>query len=75
MCENLKCIGLIYTGVYQTSIGTEQGKVTGLMDMNTVIKKLKKDGKSSQLWDANPAMPSEDQNLKLGGGGKGNKLK
>ena len=41
------------------------------MDMDTVIKKLKKDGKSSQLWDANPAMPSEDQNLKPGGGGKG----
>jgi hypothetical protein len=46
------------------------------MDMDTVFKKLKKDGKSSQLWelwDANPTMPSEDQNLKLGGSGKGNK--
>jgi len=55
-------------GVYQSSIDAEQGKVTvsGLLDPDTIIRKLNKAGKPAQLWDSKPGVP---QNVHHGGGG------
>ena len=45
--------------------------VSGLMDPDTVIKKLNKAGKPAQLWGAKPGVVSQVQKLHLGGGGGG----
>ncbi|KAL5670299.1 hypothetical protein ACJX0J_022520, partial [Zea mays] len=54
-------------GVYQSSIDAEQGKVTvsGLLDPDTIIRKLNKAGKPAQLWGSKPGIP---QNAYHGGG-------
>ncbi|OQU79299.1 hypothetical protein SORBI_3008G126400 [Sorghum bicolor] len=65
-------------GVYQTNVNRQQGKltVTGLMDMDTVFKKLKKAGMSAQLWeDADSSAVSKHQKLQLGGSDMGDQLK
>jgi hypothetical protein len=56
--------------VYQSTIDREQGKVTvsGLVDPDTLIKKLKKAGKPAALWEAKPGVAGQPQNLQLGGG-------
>ncbi|RLM70273.1 hypothetical protein C2845_PM17G01690 [Panicum miliaceum] len=60
-------------GVYQSSIDAEQGKVTvsGLMDPDTVIRKLNRAGKPAQLWGGKPGVISPLQKLQ-GGAGAGN---
>jgi copper chaperone CopZ len=59
-----------FTGVYQSTIDREQGKLTvsGLVDPDTLIKKLKKAGKPAALWEAKPGVAGQPQNLHLGGG-------
>ncbi|KAG2560011.1 hypothetical protein PVAP13_8KG032702 [Panicum virgatum] len=61
-------------GVYLISIEKLEGKVTvtGQMDLDTVFVKLKKAGKPARLWGAtaNPGVPSQGQQLQLGGGGE-----
>jgi len=60
--------------VYLISIEKLEGKVTvtGQMDLDTVFVKLKKAGKPARLWGAtaNPGVPSQGQQLQLGGGGE-----
>uniref|UniRef100_A0A0A8XUE4 HMA domain-containing protein n=1 Tax=Arundo donax TaxID=35708 RepID=A0A0A8XUE4_ARUDO len=58
-------------GVYQSSIDAEQGKVTvsGLVDPDTIIRKLSKAGKPAQLLGSKAGGVSQLQ-LQHGGGGK-----
>ncbi|XBH90968.1 hypothetical protein VPH35_082485 [Triticum aestivum] len=60
-------------GVYQSSIDPEQGKVTvsGMVDPDTIIKKLTKAGKPAELWGSKAGMANQFQKLQLDGGGKG----
>uniref|UniRef100_A0A453HRT6 HMA domain-containing protein n=1 Tax=Aegilops tauschii subsp. strangulata TaxID=200361 RepID=A0A453HRT6_AEGTS len=68
-------------GVYQTSIDAEEGKVmvSGLVDPDTIIKKLNKGGKPAVLWGSKPGgVANQFQKLHLdgnGGGGKGQQPK
>nr|ACR34814.1 unknown [Zea mays] len=63
-------------GVYQSTVNAAEGKVTvsGLMDPDTVIRKLHKAGKPAQLWGATakPAVATQLEKLQLkDAGGKG----
>uniref|UniRef100_A0A453KAL1 HMA domain-containing protein n=1 Tax=Aegilops tauschii subsp. strangulata TaxID=200361 RepID=A0A453KAL1_AEGTS len=60
-------------GVYQSSIDPEQGKVTvsGMVDPDTIIKKLTKAGKPAELWGSKAGMANQFQKLQLDGGAKG----
>ncbi|KAI7740739.1 hypothetical protein M8C21_033920 [Ambrosia artemisiifolia] len=73
-------------GVYTINIDPEQSKVTvsGVVDPNTLIKKLAKSGKLAEIWGApaaankpNPQINNQMKNLQIeggkgGGGGGGN---
>jgi hypothetical protein len=50
--------------VYQSNIDAEQGKVTvsGLVDLEIIVKKLNKAGKPAALWGGKPDMVSQPQN-------------
>ncbi|CAD6247428.1 unnamed protein product [Miscanthus lutarioriparius] len=67
-CEKVKKTLHKIDGAYQSSIDAEQGKVTvsGLLDPDTIIRKLNKAGKPAQLWGSKPGVP---QNVHHGGGG------
>ncbi|KAF8392473.1 hypothetical protein HHK36_022815 [Tetracentron sinense] len=68
-------------GVYTTTVDAEQGKVTvsGIVDPNTLIKKLGKAGKYAELWGAqkgsNKNLNNQLKNMQIenGKGGKDNK--
>ncbi|KAK3139309.1 hypothetical protein QOZ80_5AG0381140 [Eleusine coracana subsp. coracana] len=57
-------------GVYQSSIDAKEGKVTvsGLVDAETIVKKLNKAGKPAAIWGAKPGVVSQPQKLQLGEG-------
>jgi hypothetical protein len=61
--------------MYHSTIDHEHGKVkvtmSGLVDSNTLLKKLNKSGKSAALWEAKPRVVGQPQNLQLGGGDNG----
>lgn len=68
------------TGVFTTSIDSEQGKVTvsGNVDPSVLIKKLAKSGKHAELWGAQKAnnnqnnLPNQFKNMQLDNGKSGN---
>ncbi|KAK3136109.1 hypothetical protein QOZ80_5BG0428230 [Eleusine coracana subsp. coracana] len=57
-------------GVYQSSIDAKEGKVTvsGLVDAETIVKKLNKAGKPAAIWGAKPGVVSQSQKPQLGEG-------
>uniref|UniRef100_A0A453HRT1 HMA domain-containing protein n=2 Tax=Aegilops tauschii subsp. strangulata TaxID=200361 RepID=A0A453HRT1_AEGTS len=79
--ENVLDSSILFAGVYQTSIDAEEGKVmvSGLVDPDTIIKKLNKGGKPAVLWGSKPGgVANQFQKLHLdgnGGGGKGQQPK
>ena len=61
-------------GVYKSSIDVALGKViSGIMDLETILRKIQKVWKPVRLWGEKPGVPLEVQlhKLQLGGGGKG----
>ncbi|KAK3136108.1 hypothetical protein QOZ80_5BG0428210 [Eleusine coracana subsp. coracana] len=54
-------------GVYQSSIDAKEGKVTvsGLVDAETIVKKLNKAGKPAAIWGAKPGVVSQPQKPQL----------